>query len=81
MKSVRVSRAGGNFELIEQQKREPAPGIARIRVSSGGWSNPSPTNLPVDNKTRGVSGASASSVASTAARCFVDERPCSVTKF
>jgi D-arabinose 1-dehydrogenase-like Zn-dependent alcohol dehydrogenase len=36
MKSVRVNRAGGNFELVEERTREPGPGYARVRVQACG---------------------------------------------
>ena len=36
MKTVRVNRAGGNFEITEQPMREPAPGTVRIRVQACG---------------------------------------------
>ena len=36
-------------------------GIASTRVSSGAWSKPSPTSLPVESSTRGASAGSASS--------------------
>ena len=36
MKIVRVSRAGGKFELIEEQIREPEPGSVRIKVQACG---------------------------------------------
>lgn len=51
-------------------------GIASTRVSNGGWSNPSPTNLPVASSTRGASEGKASSCPISAARCFRDIRPC-----
>ncbi len=34
--------------------------MASTSVSSGGWSNPSPTSLPVESSTRGTSGGRAS---------------------
>jgi D-arabinose 1-dehydrogenase-like Zn-dependent alcohol dehydrogenase len=36
MKTIRVNRAGGDFELSEQEKREPAPGSVRIKVQACG---------------------------------------------
>ncbi len=36
MKIVRVSRAGGKFELMEEQIREPEPGSVRIKVQACG---------------------------------------------
>ena len=36
MKVVRVNRAAGNFEVIEEKKREPARGTVRIRVQACG---------------------------------------------
>lgn len=36
MKTVRVNRAGGSFELTEEQVREPASGSVRIRVQACG---------------------------------------------
>jgi D-arabinose 1-dehydrogenase-like Zn-dependent alcohol dehydrogenase len=36
MKKVRVISAGGNFESIEEPKREPGPGHVRIRVQACG---------------------------------------------
>jgi D-arabinose 1-dehydrogenase-like Zn-dependent alcohol dehydrogenase len=36
MKAVRVNRAGGNFELVNDQIRDPAPGTVRIKVQACG---------------------------------------------
>lgn len=36
MKVVRVNQAGGNFELIQQQLRDPSPGSVRITVQACG---------------------------------------------
>jgi D-arabinose 1-dehydrogenase-like Zn-dependent alcohol dehydrogenase len=36
MKKVRVTRAGGSFELIEEQMREPATGYVRVKVQACG---------------------------------------------
>ena len=36
MKAVRVDRAGGTFQLTEEQIREPQPGAVRIRVQACG---------------------------------------------
>ena len=36
MKKVRVSSPGGNFEMVEEPMREPAPGSVRIRVQACG---------------------------------------------
>jgi D-arabinose 1-dehydrogenase-like Zn-dependent alcohol dehydrogenase len=36
MKVVRVNRAAGNFEVIEEKTREPARGTVRIRVHASG---------------------------------------------
>src|SRR5579862_7955581 len=36
MKIVRVSRAGGNFELSEEPTHEPPPGQVRIRIQACG---------------------------------------------
>jgi len=36
MKIVRVTRAGGDFELAEQQVRQPPPGYARVKVQACG---------------------------------------------
>jgi D-arabinose 1-dehydrogenase-like Zn-dependent alcohol dehydrogenase len=36
MKVVRVNRAAGNFEVIEEKTREPARGTVRIRVQASG---------------------------------------------
>ena len=51
--------------------------MARINVSSGGWSKPSPTSRPVASRIRGESGGSSSISAIRFARCFFDMRPCS----
>ena len=36
MKTVRVDRAGGNFELVEQPMPEPTRGCVRIKVQACG---------------------------------------------
>jgi D-arabinose 1-dehydrogenase-like Zn-dependent alcohol dehydrogenase len=36
MKVIRVNHAGGSFETMQEQMREPAPGIVRIRVQACG---------------------------------------------
>ncbi len=54
-------------------------GIASIKVSSGGWSKPSPISLPVASNTRGAFGGKASSAAISTARCLFAIRPCYMT--
>ena len=56
-------------------------GIASSRVSSGGWSNPSPTSRPVASTMRGASGGSCSSAARVALRWRALRRPCSRNRF
>src|SRR5271170_6503369 len=36
MKTVRVKSAGGNFELVEEQTRQPPPGSVRIKIQACG---------------------------------------------
>jgi D-arabinose 1-dehydrogenase-like Zn-dependent alcohol dehydrogenase len=36
MKAVRVNRAGGSFQIVEEPTREPARGLVRIRVQACG---------------------------------------------
>ena len=52
-------------------------GMASTRVSSGGWSKPSPTSFSVASKMRGASGGGDSISVMTVARSFFDTLPCS----